>query len=130
MVDSDDEDAASHNNSSEEEEEEEVSRKKPKAAKPQKRPKAPEMSVVSSTKPLVATAGKETSFDMLLAKQKEQGGSQVSGRQDRPNGEMRATWKEDTKKAKGKANGQSERNDKSHGNKARRSASKNVFRRM
>lgn len=128
MVDSDDEDAASQDTLSEEEKE--IPRKKVKVPQPQKRTRAPEMSVVSSTKPLVARAGQETSFDVLLGKEKARGESRQPGRQDRPNGEMRTTWKVDNRKGQGKMNGQRQKGDPSNGTKARRSASKNVFRRM
>ena|SRR5579859_4435758 len=131
MVDSDDADADSQNSSSDEEVEKNTNpRKKAKAPRPQKRIIAPKMSVVSSTKPLVATTGKETSFDALLAKERARGESRGCGRQERPNGEMRTTWKEDTNKNNGKRNGKPQKGDQSNGTKARRSASKNVFRKM
>jgi hypothetical protein len=116
-------------NSSSEEEEEKFQKKRAKAQPIQKPARTPKMSVISSTKPSLST-GQETSFDVLLANEKARDGMRVSGKHDRPNGEMRTTWKEDTKKGKGTSNGERPKGDQTNGTKARRSASKNVFRRM
>ena len=129
MANSDD-DEVSSNVSSDEEEAEKIQRKRGKVPPAQKRARAPEMSVPSSTKPSLSTVGQETSFDMLLAKEKARGESRLSVPQDRPNGEMRASRKENTRKEKSKMDRQHEKGDQSNGPKARRSASKNVFRRM
>lgn len=88
------------------------------------------MSVVSSAKPSLSTLGQETSFEKLLAREKVRGLSEVSGARDRPSGGMHTTWKEDGKKGKGKTDGPRQKGDHSSGAKARRSASKNAFRRM
>ena len=88
------------------------------------------MSVVSSAKPSLSALGQETSFETLLEREKARGLSEMSWARDRPSGEMHTTWKEDGKKEKGKADGPRQRGDHSNRAKARRSASKNVFRRM
>lgn len=88
------------------------------------------MSVVSSTKPSLSTVGQETSFEALLARENARGPSQMPRVRDRPNGEMHTTWKGDSKKEKGKTDEPRGKGDRSNDAKARRSASKNVFRRM
>ena len=103
---------------------------KEKSVPVQKKARPLKMSVVSSAKPSLSTLGQETSFEKLLEREKARGLSEVSGGRDRPSGEMHTTWKEDGKKEKGKADGPRQKGDHSNGAKARRSASKNVFRRM
>ena len=83
----------------------------------------PEMKVLSSTQSAIPD---DDSFESLLARQKERLQSAPRLPENRPNGELQMSWKLDSSKNK-KSKVDSSKKDTQV---ARRSASKNVFRKM
>ena len=83
----------------------------------------PEMKVVSSTQSAIPD---DDSFESLLTRQKERLQSAPNPPENRPNGELQMSWKLDSSKNK-KPKVDSTKMD-THA--PRRSASKNVFRKM
>jgi hypothetical protein len=81
------------------------------------------MKVLSSTQSAVAD---DDSFETLLARQKERLQSAPHVAENRPNGELQMSWKLDSSKNK-KSKADSSKKDMQT---QRRSASKNVFRKM
>ena len=83
----------------------------------------PEMKVLSSTQSAIPD---DDSFESLLARQKERLQSAPHRPENRPNGELQMSWKLDSSKNK-KSKVDSSKKDTQA---PRRSASKNVFRKM
>ena len=132
-VDSDDEEVSSAAASSEDEVEQPPPKKRrsppPRAEKPKevRKREIPEMKIVSSTSRVPAAGGPaDDAFESLLAQQKDHHGSTSVKPEQRPVGELQMSWKIESKKKTATS-----RDGKGpNANGARRSASKNVFRKM
>jgi hypothetical protein len=121
----DDENSSSSSSASEDEPTPPPKKQKLEQRKPQL--KKPEMKIISSTARPQATTAVHDSFEALLALQASRQTNQKAP-ESRPNGEMQTTWKPN--KSKRADDGKANKEGRPQMKAARRSASKNVFRKM
>jgi hypothetical protein len=130
MFDSDEESVKSSSSSSSEDNEPSPPSEKSKQSSPRKSHNKPEMKIISSSsKPFSSAAVNDNSFQSLLAGHSDRQQPKRTVSESRPLGEMQMSWKLEKKKASNDAEARVE-GQQSKSNGTRRSASKNVFRRI